>query len=158
MRPTTRFLAAVLTLVAAATLSLAGSAMASQSVGPNQHYLGLVNGKNAGAVIEVVCPGPAGLNRTGPPVGGQTVGVVRAASGGGFTGSLAHVIWAEFNQSQANAVGFATYRTPKPISTTLQLPCGGTGTVTFTTCFGTLPCASNARDDVVLVTFLNIAV
>jgi hypothetical protein len=84
--------------------------------------------------------------------------VVRVASGVGFTGSLAHVIWAEFNQSQANAVGFATYRTPKPIPTNLQLPCGGTGTVTFTTCFGTLPCASNARDDVVLVTFMNIAV
>ena len=164
MSSKTRFLAAVLTSVAAATFSLAGSAMASQSggpkqsIGPNQNYLGLVNGKNAGAVIYVVCPGPAALNRTGPPVGGQTVEVVRVASGGGFTGSLAHAIWAEFNQNLANAVGFTTYRTPEPIPTTLQFPCGGTGTVTFTTCFGTLPCAFNAKDDVVPVTFLNVAV
>jgi hypothetical protein len=158
MNPMTRFLAALLTSLAAATLALAGSAAASESVGPNQHYLGLVNGKNAGAVIYVVCPGPAGPNRTGPPAGGQNVKVVQVASGGGFTGSFAHEIWAVFNHNASPVVGFTTYNTAKPIPTTLHLPCGGKGTVTFTTCFDTLPCAANAKDDVVPVTFLNIAV
>jgi hypothetical protein len=146
--------AVTVTLLALASPTLA-TAM-SASIGPNQHYLGLVNGKNIGAVIYVVCPGPA-AGRTGPPAGGQTVSVVQVASGGGYTGSFAHEIWAEFNDN-FNVVGFTTYNTPKAIPSGLKLPCGGTGTVHFTTCFGTLPCSVTAKDDVVPVTFMNIAV
>jgi hypothetical protein len=57
-----------------------------------------------------------------------------------------------------HVVGFTTYNTAKAIPTSLQLPCSGKGTVTFTTCFGTVPCAANARNDVVPVTFENLAV
>jgi hypothetical protein len=117
-----------------------------------------VNGKHAKAVIRVVYPGPVGGNRTGPPVGNQTVTVKRVSSGGGYTRSLAHEIWAQFDNDALHVVGFTSYNAPKAIPTGLRLPCGGTGTVTFTTYFGTLPCASNARDDVVHVTFANIAV
>jgi hypothetical protein len=85
------------------------------------------------------------------------VSVKRVASGDGYTGSLAHEIWAQFNTDDFNVVGFTGYRTPQPIPTSLQLPGGGTGTVTFTTCFGTLLCAVDAKDDVVPVTFVNIA-
>jgi hypothetical protein len=130
---------------------------ATPPIRPNQHFVGLVNGKHVGAVIYVVCPGPAG-DRTGPPAGNQTVKVVRVASGGGYTGSSANRIWAEFNKDSIHVVGFTTYNTAKAIPTGLQLPCSGTGTVTFTTCFGTVPCAANAKDNVVPVTFENLAV
>jgi hypothetical protein len=150
----------VLLLAVAATMSLAIPASATGSpIGPNQHYLGYVNNKHVGAVIYVICPGPANPpGRTGPPAGNQPVGAVRVMSGGGYTGSFAHTIWAEFQHDAVNVVRFTAYNTPKPIPTNLRLPCSGKGTVTFTTCFGTLPCAANAKDDVVPVTFLNIAV
>ena len=86
-----------------------------------------------------------------------SVAVRRASSGGGYTGSLGHEVWAEFGKDALHVVGFTSYNTPKAIPTALRLPCNGAGAVMFTTCFGTLPCASNARDDVVHVTFENIA-
>jgi hypothetical protein len=131
---------------------------ATPPIRPNQHFIGLVNNKHVGAVIYVVCPGPAGGDRTGPPAGNQTVKVVRVASGGGYTGSSAHELWAQFNKDSIHVVGFTTYNTAKAIPSSLQLPCSGTGTVTFTTCFGTRPCAANAKNDVVPVTFENLAV
>jgi hypothetical protein len=131
---------------------------ATPPIGPNQHFAGFVNNRHVGAAIYVVCPGPAGGDRTGPPAGNQTVKVVRVASGGGYTGSSAHEIWAEFNKDAIHVVGFTRYNVAKAIPTSLRLPCSGKGTVTFTTCFGTLPCAANARDNVVPVTFENIAV
>jgi hypothetical protein len=124
---------------------------------PEQHYLGLVNGTNAKATIYVVCPGPA-AGRTGPPAGNQTVAVTQVATGGGDTGSIAHEVWTQFATDPLHVVSFATYDTPATIPTTLQLPCEGTGTVDFTTCFDTLPCAVDAVDNIVTVTFVNIAV
>jgi hypothetical protein len=124
---------------------------------PNQHYVGLVNGKSADAVIDVVCPGPIGPRRTGPPVSNQTVAVHQVASGGGDTGPAGHDLWAQFDKDELHVVAFRTYDTPGMIPTTLQLPCGGTGAVDFTTCFGTLPCALGAVDGIVTVTFENIA-
>jgi hypothetical protein len=130
---------------------------AGEPIGPEQHYLGLVNGTDTKATIDVVCPGPAAA-RTGPPAGNQTVAVTQVASGGGDTGSMGHEVWTQFGADQLHVVAFANYDTPATIPTTLQLPCQGTGTVDFTTCFGTLPCAADAVDSVVTVTFVNIAV
>ena len=156
---TMRSCARVAVLITAVVFGMAIPAQAATPpIGPNQHFIGLVNGKHVGAVITVICPGPAGGNRTGPPAGNQTVKVVRVASGGGYTGSSAHEICAEFNKDSIHVVGFTTYNTPKAIPTSLQLPCSGTGTVTFTTCFGTLPCAANAKNNAVPVTFQNPAV
>jgi hypothetical protein len=134
----------------------AAAAPAAAAIGPNQHYKGLVNGEHTGAVIYVVCPGPA-IGQTGPPAGNQTVAVRRARSGGGYTGSFAHEIWAQFGSDQLHVVGFTHYNVAEPIPTELRLPCQGTGTVTFTTCFGTMPCAADATADTVTVTFENIA-
>jgi hypothetical protein len=157
-----RTISSCLRIAVLATVAALGTAIPAQAatppIGPNQHFVGLVNGKHVGAVIYVVCPGPAGGDRTGPPAGNQTVKVLRVASGGGYTGPSAHQIWAEFNKDAIHVVGFTTYNTAKAIPTSLRLPCSGTGTVTFTTCFGTLPCAATAKDDVVPVTFENIAV
>jgi len=126
-------------------------------IGPHQHFVGLVNGKNSAAVVNVVCPGPAAGGRTGPPVSGQTVAVRQVASGGGDTGSVAQRLWAQFGKDLFHVVAFTNYDAPGTIPTTLQLPCQGTGTIAFTTCFGTLPCAADAVDDIVTVTFVNIA-
>ena len=159
MRKLVAVLTALVAAMAVGTATMVGSASATnQRIKPNQHYIGLVNDTHTNAVIYVICPGPADGTRTGPPAGNQTVSVKRVASGGGYTGSLAHGIWAQFNKDSSNVVGFSTYRTPQQIPPSLQLPCSGTGTVTFTTCFGTLPCAADAKDDVVPVTFVNLAV
>lgn len=133
------------------------AAGAATPIRPHQHYIGLINRRHVNATIYVVCPGPATLNRTGPPAGNQTVSVVRVLTGSGDTGSLGHTIWAEFNGDLTHVAHFTHYNTPASIPTSLQLPCQGTGTVTFTTCFGTLPCTVDARDDVVPVSFINIA-
>jgi hypothetical protein len=125
-------------------------------IGPEQHYLGLVNGKNAKATIMVVCPGPA-AGGTGSPAGNQTVAVTQVATGGGNTGSMGHEVWTQFGADRFHVVAFANYDTPATIPTTLQLPCEGTGLVDFTTCFGTLPCAVDSVDNIVTVTFVNIA-
>jgi hypothetical protein len=130
---------------------------AGEPIGPHQHYDGIVNGQATKPVIYVVCPGPA-AGGTGPPAAGQTVAVHQVASGGGDTGSSAHEIWAQFGKDLFHVVAFQNYDTPGEIPTTLQLPCQGTGVVDFTTCFGTLPCAADAVDDLVTVTFENIAV
>jgi len=138
-------------------ISATPTSATTSAIGPHEHYLGYVNGKHAHAIIRVVCPGPAGGNRTGTPIEGQPVTVRRVSSGGGDTGSFAHEIWAKFGGDALHVVGFTSYNTAKAIPTALRLPCAGNGTVTFTTCFGTLACASNAKDDVVHVTFANIA-
>jgi hypothetical protein len=150
---------AIVTVVAMVVgISPPSAAAPAAKIDPNQRYLGYLNGKHTNAVIRVACPGPVGGNRTGPPVGKQTVTVKRVSSGSGYTGSFAHEVWAQFGKDALHVVGFTSYNTPKAIPTALRLPCSGTGTVTCTTCFGTLPCASNAKDDVVHVTFANIAV
>jgi len=144
-------------LMVALTMSLPAPA-GGTTIGPKQHFAGLVNGKRANAVIRVVCPGPAGGRRTGPPAGGQSVTIDPVRSGGRYTGSSAHEIWVEFGADKRHVVGFTSYGVRKTIPRALQLPCGGTGRVTFTTCFGTQPCSATARDDHVRVTYENIAV
>jgi hypothetical protein len=126
-------------------------------IGPEQHFIGLVNGKSSDAVIYVVCPGPAGGNRTGPPAGNQTVDVHQVESGGGDTGSLGNHLWSQLDRFHIIA-SFDYYDSPAGLPNTLQLPCDGTGVVTFTSCFDTLPCGVDTVDYLVKVTFVNIAV
>jgi hypothetical protein len=125
---------------------------------PNQHFIGLVNGDATEAVVYVACAGPMLLGGTGPPVGGQTVSVHQVESGGGFTGSAAHLLAAEFDSDTADAVVFGTYDTRGEIPITTNVPCEGMGTVRFTSCFGLAPCPADAVDYVVKVTFVNLAV
>jgi hypothetical protein len=125
-------------------------------IGPNEHYFGFVNGKHVRAFIHVACRGPVG-SLTGPPTAAQSVSVQHLRSDGADTGTVAHEIWAEFTNDRLHAVGFTRYGPSKPIPTALRLPCQGTGTVRFTTCFGAQPCSTSSRDDVVKVTFVNIA-
>ena len=161
MRRTMKVLSAILSaglaLMGALTMSLPAPASGT-TIGPKQHFAGLVNGKRTNVVIRVVCPGPAGGRRTGPPAGGQSVSIERVRSGRGYTGSSAHEIWVKFGADSRHVVGFTSYGVRKTIPRALQLPCRGTGKVTFTTCFGTQPCSATAQDDHVRVTYENIAV
>ncbi len=129
-------------------------ALASTPIGPNQSFLGLVNGRHNDAVIQVVCAGPIWPGRTGPAVGEQKVSVSLspALAGPGFTGSDGRRIVVRFDDPTKRA-GLASYDTPAPLPSGLQLPCYGTGVVRFTP----RPTSPTARDDVVKVTYQNIA-
>jgi hypothetical protein len=79
-------------------------------------------------------------------------------TGGGYTGKSGHGIWAQFGADTRHVVRFDSYGVARALPSGLRLPCGGSGRVTFTTCFGTLPCSADAHDDHVGVTYENIAV
>jgi hypothetical protein len=140
----------------ASAILFAGPASASTPIGPNQHFVGLVNGKHKGAVIYTVCPGPAGGTRYGPPAGGQTVAVKRVTAGGGDTGSTGHLIYARITPT--TIVTLTAYGQPEPIPTTASVPCDGPGIVLFTSCPVPQPCGAGAKANNVAVTFINIAV
>ncbi|HEY7946922.1 MAG TPA: hypothetical protein VID75_04555 [Acidimicrobiales bacterium] len=148
--------------LAVATGSLLGAlvngpvagAGASTPIETNQLFVGLVNGKQSKATIDVLCPGPS---TTGHALANQTVAVSRApstAASTGFTGSRGRSVVAVFGGPAANAsVSFATYGS-RPIPTSLILPCAGTGTVVFSP----HPTSKTARNSTVPVTYLNLGV
>ena len=57
-----------------------------------------------------------------------------------------------------SAATFTVYDAPRPIPITLNVPCQGTGSVTFSTCFDVLACSATAQPDIVTVAFVNLAV
>ncbi|MFL6117476.1 MAG: hypothetical protein ACJ786_39915 [Catenulispora sp.] len=157
--------ATVATVALGAAVIPAATASAVQDpipIGPNTFFYGLVNGKAANAVVEVVCPGPIGPASTGHPIYGQSVEVrsivppVTATYG--YTGSNAKQINAGFTTaSSATAnpqIVFTSFFAPAKIPTDWSVPCGGTGSMTFMP----LATSSTARSYTVTVSFVNIAV
>jgi hypothetical protein len=140
-----------------------GSAAAQVPIGPNQHFLGLVNGSNNDPAVYVVCPGPVYAGRTGPVAGGQTMSVAQVASGGGYTGVFSNVnSWFVPASPVAPFPGptelkFTEYGVPQSIPTSIQVPCGGTGQVEFSSCPYLAPCAYGWVPDYVNVRFIDIA-
>jgi hypothetical protein len=130
-----------------------GVAHAPTPIGPNQHFVGLVDGRHTDAVIYTVCPGPA--TGYGPVAGGQTVGVKRVASGGGDTGSAAHAIYARVTPT--TIVTLTAYAHPVRIPTSAQVPCQGTGIVTFSASPLPQSRAAGAEVDNVPVTYIDIS-
>lgn len=130
-------------------------------VGPGAYFTAQVNGASAQAVVQVVCPGPVTGSSVGHPVSGQTLEVFRVAASStatvGYTGSAAHEIDALFSppsSSTANPpVVLKNFFAPVAIPTTLWLPCGGSGTVSFVP----IPTSPTARGVAVTVAFVNIA-
>jgi hypothetical protein len=137
--------------VAGLSLS-AGTALAGPRprVGPHQSFDGLVNGhrgtSSVPVVVSVACAGPIRPGETGHPVAGQTVEIlpavpVRARSG--FTGDEATSIEAFFgapppagasrstDSRSTDTVTFHRYALVRPIPRSIELPCSGTGQVTF---------------------------
>lgn len=153
-----------LALTVSAAVSTNAGAATHPKVGPHQYFDGLVNGSiGAGspAIVKVVCPGPE--NQKGHPLAGQTVEVTEPKailSTSGYTGNHVTFIGAFFVAPPPTAngpgqVNFTTYGVAKPIPTSLDLPCGGTGHVTFLP-FPQSPPTSRAA--VVAVEYVNVAV
>jgi len=138
-----------------------GTASAGPPIGPGQHFVGQVNGSHRDPVVEVACPGPVRNGGTGVVVGGQTVAVARVAQGKGYTGLFGQV-YAWFDPPKGSPapteMTIADYRTPVAIPSTITVPCGGSGVVTFSSCPYLAPCAFGWIPYTVKVTFENIAV
>ena len=157
---------------AAATVLVVGTAGAGAAIlpggkiGPHQVFIGLVNhnsGISSHAQIRVACPGPIRPGETTHPLANQPLVVTRPAVIGakfGNTGAFGTHITAYLGIPPAagGAGGLATftyYNTPKPIPTTLNVPCSGSGYITFMP-FPRDPGTSRAF--VVPVDYVNIAV
>jgi hypothetical protein len=139
-----------------------GAASAQQAIGPNQHFIGLVNGSNNTPVVNTVCPGPITLGRTGPVAGGQTLLVAEVVRGKGFTGLFKQVYaWfvpsGKSPQPPVVLVKFKRYGVPKAIPSTVRVPCTGKGKVEFSSCPFQAPCAAGWVPNIVKVQFVNSA-
>jgi hypothetical protein len=164
-------------LALAAALAPAAHADVIAPVGPNEYFTATVNGgpsptATAEPVIKVVCPGPATAGELGHPASGQTVQanelfppITSSASQVGFTGSAAKEIEAIISWPDVSPTsGIPTYSAPPiqifyfglayQIPTTLYLPCGGNGVVSFVP----IPTSPTAQGVAVHVLFENIAV
>ena len=161
VRTMTRTIAAVSITIMA--LVIAGPPVSAQPrIGSNQQFSGSVNGTRTSAVVYTVCAGPASAGRTGPVAGGQTLAVVRRRTGEGYTGPFSQ-IYAWFVPQSAGTttapaeVKFHSYKRRRPIPTSVQVPCDGTGMVEFSSCPYLAPCAYGWIPDYVDVRFVNIA-
>ena len=142
-------------------LGTAGAASAAGSlpvpIGPNQYYVGLVNGVSSGAVVRTDCPATGPSAQTGHPLGGQTAMVSLydgVTTTWGFTGSVAHsvrvTIGGTASAGTPAVIGTTTdYYVALPVPTTLTVPCSGPGTATFTA----LPTSTPAKNATVPLTF-----
>jgi hypothetical protein len=156
--------------VAFAIIALVGAggeaAAAHTPIAPQQHFVGAVNGKQGSAaldraVVETVCPGPAGGHRTGPVKKGQTMAVAQVAKGHGDTGVFSH-IYAWFQPVPAGArpvmLTFKRYGEAQRIPTSVRVPCSGKGEAVFSSCPYLAPCAFGFVPAIVKVIFKNVAV
>ena len=165
-----RALVATVTLLAATALvvgtSPSGAAVPPQGkIGPREYFVGLVNG-NSGlshhAQIRVACPGPVRSGETTHPLPNQPLEVTRPVAiltKDGYTGSNGTQINAYYGipptaTSTGGIATFFRYGVKKAIPTTLNVPCSGTGHITFIS-FPRDPGVSRAF--VVPVEFVNIA-
>jgi hypothetical protein len=158
---TMRRTGALLAIVVAAIFSIAGVAAASTApIGPNESFIGLVNGHLSKATVEVFCPGPLRVGELGHPLSGQTLGVLPPPPSTvppvrvGDTGSRGHSVVALFVVPLPPAVPpttvtFTNYGT-EPLPTTSLLPCFGSGRVEFSP----QPTSKTARSVSVIVTFV----
>jgi opacity protein-like surface antigen len=151
-----RLLAGAVTAIALAGLAnAAGAAAAVTPIGPNQIFLGQVNGSSTKVNFDVVCPGPANM---GHPAD-DTVGVIKLQDpipGFGRTGN-ASAIAAKLEYTVGTlavlepVAKFTTYTT-KPVPSSVVTPCSGTGKMIFAPVKG----GSGAKSASVPVTFVNI--
>jgi len=147
----------LIAVAAAALLAAVASPVRADAatVGPNQYFVGLVNGQVDRAVVQMACFGPGRPGQVGHPLPGQNV-VVRqvpgTTAGVGYTGSLARSIVAFFSPSASadpTAV-FTSYGVPQEVPTRILLPCSGTGEVIFFA----RPGSNTARSTTVRVVFV----
>lgn len=151
---------AALTLLGGAVgLPSATAAVDPAPTGPNQYFVGEVNGASANAVIQVGCFSPVVAGETGHPVPGQYVDVMSGNSsstaGVGYTGSAADHVVVDFGgTSTTTPVTLSAYGVKAEIPAGLDLPCSGTGKVDFVPA----PTSATADTATVTVTYQNIGV
>ena len=139
------------------------TATVANPVGPNQPFVGMVNGRlglgrNGPVVIDMACFGPVGNGQTGHPMAGQTIELRRRLVDRkrfGFTGPDGNAVGAFFGPPPpsaspvANNVQFTKYGL-MAMPTSLVLPCAGTGHVLFIP----LPVVGGSRGFSVPVTYV----
>jgi hypothetical protein len=141
--------AAALAVIAAAVLAVptvASAASGGPAVGPDQFFTGTVvdatSTSSASSDVIVVDCVASSAAATGNPAPGQFVEVNPAPAVGavtGFTGSAADGIEADLIWSLTNPpitvddpiASLTAYATPSPIPTDIQVPCSGTGVLSF---------------------------
>jgi hypothetical protein len=150
-------MSAVTALVIAATAApaVADGVVDPAPIGPNTYFIGQVNNTTGPATIQMACFGPSVPGQTGHPLAGQTVKALPVtaptSSVDGYTGSAANSISVSFTSPLlANLpIVLQKWAASAAIPTTLILPCGGTGTATFTP----VPTSATARPATVTVTY-----
>lgn len=137
-----------------------GVARAQLQIGPDQHFIGLVDGSHDHPVVYTLCPGPERSGRRGPVAGGQTLSVAEIRAGHGYTGPLTQVyVWfTPVGKKTPTMLSFTTYGTPQVIPPSMRVPCDGKGKAVFSPCPYLAPCVAGWSPDVVRVTFVDIAV
>ena len=149
----------IMALAAALLMPGAGVASAQAPIGPDQHFIGLVNGSNTSVTVDTVCPGPIWKGREGPLAGGQTMSVGQVARRHGYTGPFSQ-IYAWFvprHHETPIQLVFSEYGVPRWIPSSVRVPCDGPGRVEFSSCPYLAPCAFGWIPNEVRVTFVNIA-
>jgi hypothetical protein len=131
------------------------------AIGPNQHFVGHVNGKTNTAVIAMACTFPLSAGERGHPLSGQSLTVSKPATTStavGFTGTKGHTVVARFLSPSAvastaaiSSVAFTTFGS-QAIPTSFTLPCSGTGAVVFSPS----PTSNTAQSVTVSVTYGNV--
>jgi hypothetical protein len=151
--------------LAAGVAVLPAGAAGATRVGPGQYFTGVINGRDGNTitpiVIRMACFGPIKPGEKGHPMAGQTLAVHQlfppaAVPTIGYTGNDSE-IGVFFNAPPpvvtppaATTPIFIRYDRPRPLPTSLLLPCGGTGTVWFTP----IPVVPPSRSATVPVAFV----
>src|SRR4029450_2178268 len=122
------------TIGVAAVLGLATAPAAhagpTTPIGPNQFFVGVVNGASADARILVSCDGPG---RTGHPLAGQTAAALPVSTpttpAPASTGEAGKALGVGAGATSAPEplVELRFYQVRDPIPTTVEVPCGGSG-------------------------------
>lgn len=142
-------------LAAVALAIIPGTASAATPIGPNQIFIGEVNGSSAPVNFDVLCAGAANIGHAVD----DTVGVVKLQDpipGFGRTGN-ASSISAELIYSRGSVTvvepvtAFTTYSTVA-VPSTITAPCSGAGTMVFTPVDG----GSGSTPAAVSVTFVDV--
>lgn len=133
-------IASALALIAGGAIALPAAAQTGP-VGPHQYFYGQVFGSTSSTtqdVIEVECAGPAA---TGHPFPGQFVEVRQVfpplTTTLGYTGNFgvkisAELIWSQGTITVVTPVAtFTSYDVAMPIPTSITVPCGGPGVMSF---------------------------
>ena len=130
------------------------AAASGPHVGPNQSFVGTLNGKAANAQLRVLCPGPTthGHALANQPL--EVLLVPPSSTGLGFTGTRATSIVADLVQNIAltHLATFTDYGMTVTFPTSLTVPCSGRATLNFIPA----PSSPTSRPYNLTITFTNL--